>query len=517
VPATYTTSVDWNDDGDFSDLGENVSGRVLDPPGFSSRYGRDRARALSPMAAGEAAFELDNFSRDYSPDNASSPLFGNVLPGREVYGKATLSAVDYGLFRGHIDDFDVRPDVDRRAAAITCLDPIARLREIRISTPIFQSVRSGDAIHAILDAAEWPADKRDIDYGVSFFPWFWLNDTDAYTALQQVVDSEGPPALATVDPNGNVVFRDRHHRLLRAASITSQATFRDDGTEPCFSPPAVYDHGLRDIVNTVAFNVPLRRQAVSREVVWSTTSHLDIADGQTRALSVSASNPFVGALTPEAGTDYILRSGAITVWLSADSGQAVTVYIQATGGPAVIDDLQLRAYPVQTLATWVIGGRDTGSINRYGRRSWPSQRDPVWAGVHDADAIADIILGRYAERLPTVTITLKSSTISAGTDVRLLQQLSRDLSDRVHLVETQTGLDDDCYLETIEHDIGGSLHTTRFGCEKASTPLVGVFRFDTTGAGFNDGVFAVTGVSETASMFRFDTAGQGFNDGLFAF
>jgi len=507
----------WLDDPTIQIYGEDVSARVLDPPGFSTRYGRDRDRALSPMAAGEAAFQLDNRSRDYSPDNSSSPLVGKVKPGREVQRKATMSGLDYGMFLGHIDEFDVLPGIENQLAQISCLDPLARLRGIRISTPMYHGIRTGEAINIILDAAEWPAGKRDIDIGVSYLPWFWLFDAVAYDVLQQVVDSEGPPALATVDAEGNVVFRDRHHRLLRAASTTVQATFRDAGFEPMFSDPAVYDHGLRDIVNTVSFNVPLRKPAPHPTVMWSNSTHLRITDGEIRGIRVSSSKPFVDAITPVAGTDYKLLSGSVNVWLSADSGQLLTVFIQAVGGTALVDDLQLRAFELVTDATVQVFDFDAGSRKEHGRRYWPSPRDPVWASLPDVDAIADIILGHYVDRLPAIVITLRSVHHSSGTDVRLLQQLSRDLSDRVHIVEAQTGLDDDCFIETIGHSVGDLEHATVFGCEKAPDPVAGVFRFDTAGAGFDDGLFGLIGRTDPTTMFMFNVTGQGFDDGLFAY
>lgn len=517
MPATYTFNIDWDGSGDFGGTGENVTSRVFEQSGLSTRYGRDRARAWAPMAAGEAAFELNNRSRDYSPDNSSSPLFGNVLPGREVYVKATLSAVDYGLFRGHIDDFDILPDVDRRLVSMSCLDPVARLREIRISTPMFRGIRTGAALHAILDEAEWPADKRDIDYGVTSIPWYWLYDQDVFTAAQELVDSEGPPALLTVDADGNIVFRDRHHRLLRPASLTSQATFRDIGAEPLFSAPAVYDHGLRDIANSVKFTVPVYVPDSQASVVWSSTAKMSIDEGETRQVTVKASVPFINAIVPEAGTDFTLVSGTVTVTISPDSGEQTTISIAAVGGPAVVSGLQLRAVELAVDSTYVVQAREANSIGKYGRRNWPSDRDPVWASLYDADAIADIIIGHYSERLPTITISMHSSTRDSRTDTRLLQQLSRDLSDRVHIVEAQTGLDHDCFIETIEHNVANTLHTTRFGCEKAPDTVGNVFTFDVAGKGFDDGLFGLIGQSDPDTMFMFDTAGQGFNDGVWAY
>ena len=78
--------VDWLNDGDFTDANDEVTstagGNALAADGLTIAYGRDQARAFSPVRAGEAAFKLNNAARIYSPENASSPLFGQLVPGR---------------------------------------------------------------------------------------------------------------------------------------------------------------------------------------------------------------------------------------------------------------------------------------------------------------------------------------------------------------------------------------------------------------------------------------------------
>jgi hypothetical protein len=136
-----------------------------------------------------------------------------------------------------------------------------------------------------------------------------------------------------------------------------------------------------------------------------------------------------------------------------------------------------------------------------------------WAGVHDAEAIADLIVGQRAERLPTVEVRFSQSKIP----VRMAQQYGRDLSDRIHLVETETGVDQDFFVEQIRHRVaGGGFTETVFGMERAAVQPAGVFTFDDPDRGFDDGVFGSPGLDDPATLFIFDQAGHGFNDGLFA-
>lgn len=509
--ATYDFRIDWNNDGDFDDARETVTDRVLSRESVTISYGRDQQRSLSPIGPGQAAFALNNTSRDYSPENTNSPLAGNLLPARPVRIQATHLSTTYTLFRGFLDGFDVLPAKPERSVRVTCLDLLNRFRETAISTDLYKGIRTGEAIGIILDEIGWPAADRDLDLGATVIDWWWEENADAGEALERIVNSEGIPALVAVDANGNFVFRDRHHRYTRTESTTSQATISDTGGEPLFSAPLVYDHGWRDIVNSVNLSVNDRAPAGALANVFETDRTYSLSDGQTLPIKVEASDPFMGAVEPVDGTDFTTRSGTVEITLSRTSGQSATIFVKATGGAAVISSMRLRAYPVAVVSTFQVAAEDAVSISRYGRRSY--SQDAPWAGIHDARAIAEVLLGYRAERLPIITFRMVN-----GNDTRLTQMLSRDLSDRITVVDAETGLNDPFFIERIEHTVteAGLFHETTFGCEKTPTQVDNVFRFDTTGQGFDDGRFGITGLNDPLTMFRFDTA-QGFDDGVFAY
>ena len=511
MPATYSVGIDWTGDGDFTDPGDDVSGRILDRSSLTAQYGRDQDRSQSPIAAGEASFELNNSSRDYSPENTSSPLAGKILPSRSVQIQATLAATTYSMFQGFLDGFDVQPVIESRSVVVSCVDLLARFKGVTISTPLYFSITTGQAIGLVLDAMGWPASQRDIDTGASSIQWWW-EEGDAFQALTKIVNSEGLPALVTVDGSGNFVFRDRTHRLTRAASLTSQATFRDSGAEPLFSAPLTYDQGWRDVVNSVSFSVDQRQPDGALSVVWSSPDTIVIGDGEIVEIQVVANEPFTGAIRPRQDDDFTLASGTVTCALTRDSGQSTTIRFLASGGPAVITYLQLRAYSVPVVRTVQVQAQDSTSQGQYGVRSWPN--DAGWAGVNDARAIADGILAYRAQRLPIVEFDLRSGVI---THTRLTQQLVRDLSDRITVVEAQTGLSDDFFLERISHRVAGLLHVTTFGCEMAPAPTSNGFTFDATGLGFDQGVFGARGLDNPNLIFRVDHPTQGkFDVGIFA-
>jgi hypothetical protein len=512
MPATYRLYVDWLDNG-FADVADDVTSRTLDqrqPP--TVKYGRDQARQFSPTSPGEAAFQLDNRSRDYSPENTASPIAGFVAPGRRVKLEATNAGVTTVVYTGYLDDLDIRPGLNERSMPAGCIDALGRMRGVQVSTPLYQAVKTGEAVGYLLDAIGWPADARDLDAGASVLPYWWA-EGDAFDALMQLVDSEGPAALVTVDGQGRIVFRDRHHRLTRTQSLTAQSTWRSSGIEPVVSDPVTYNHGWKEIVNAVSAEVQLRTIAVNASQVWSSQGLITVPAGTPVTVTAQASSPFIGALTPVVDTDYTVASGAVTVGISRTSGQSTVITLTSAGG-AVVQDLSLRAQPL-TSTTVTVAVEDAPSIARYGRKSLADGRLPTWTNPYDTLAILQLIVGRRAERLPTITVTMRG----AGSPLRLAECLGRNLSDRVHLTESLTGLDSDCFVEQITHTIGqgGREHVTTFGLEKIPPVVSTPFTFDVAGLGFDDGRFAADGVDNPATMFRFDTAGQGFDQGVFSY
>jgi hypothetical protein len=507
------SDVAWFDRIRVTGVGADVTGRVLAREPVTVAYGRDQARSLSPGAPAEAGLVLDNRSRDYSPENAGSPLAGYVLPNRDLLVEATYAGKAYTLFRGRTDAFDVRPGSGDRAVSLSAADALAELRGQTISTPLLVGTTTGGAVHAILDAVGWPAHARDVDQGATGIRFWWEEQTDAGAALEKVINSEGPPAAAFISASGDFVFRGRHHRLTRLASLTSQATF-SDVAEPAFSPPLVYDQGWRDVINSVTLSVEERVPAAAAEVVWTSDTTYVLSAGETQLVRAELSDPVFGAITPVSGVDFQVRSGSVSAALSRTSGAAVTILLTATaGGPAVVDTLQLRAYPVAVRATTQVHAEDPVSIQRYRRRSYGVETP--WAGRYDAEAIAQIVLAHRAERLPIVTFAVKGGE---GRPARLTQQLARDLSDRVTVVDAETGLNDALYVDRIEHTVSeaGKVVESVFGCEKVPVAAGNLFRFDVAGRGFDDGVFATVGRDEPDTIFRFDTTGQGFDDGIMA-
>ena len=104
--AKWLVSVDWNNDGDFSDAHEDVTSDVL---GLTLDNLRDLYSDY--IEAARLEMELRNDDHKYSPPNGSSPLSGNLKPGRKVWVRAAYpfdSFTDAGgtQLADHAPDYD---------------------------------------------------------------------------------------------------------------------------------------------------------------------------------------------------------------------------------------------------------------------------------------------------------------------------------------------------------------------------------------------------------------------------
>lgn len=513
----YRFAIDWEGGGGN---GEDVTADLISDVPVT--YGRDQERQFSPASVGSSGFTLNNVHRRYSPENTGSPLYEGLRPAQVMSATVTFNGRTHHLFRGKIDDFEVHADFGDRTAGFTFLDGLNDLAGVKLSTGVHSAQRTGDLVHAVLDAVGWTG-GRDIDQGATVVEWWWLSDTDALTAVNDLVKSEGPPAIAYVAPDGTFTFRDRHHRMLRQVSLVPQASFHAGALGECtgegvppgalsLTRPFTYTHGWRDIVNSVAFDVQDRAPAWELQQVWEDTSTYTLTIGQSLDLAVSSSDPFINAVV-EPGADIVYTGpGVVSAQLDRTSGALATLTLRAIGDTVTITSAQVRAQPLTVQQTVRVSASDPTSVNEHGERTYPET--VPWAGAQDAAAIANLVLLHYAQRRPTVQIRV------ASTDpAHFMQVLQRTVNDRVHITNDEMRLDSDFFVEKVAHTVQRvgragrpPVHAVVLSCEKAMEFPVNPFTFDVRGAGFDAGVFDPLQSDEAGAVFIFDHPQQGLFD-----
>ena len=80
MPTSWTISIDWDRNGDFSSTYDDVTNRVLQTNWFLGMR-----KTYQDMADNSVCvFTLSNADRMFSPDNSASPLVGKIAPLRPV-------------------------------------------------------------------------------------------------------------------------------------------------------------------------------------------------------------------------------------------------------------------------------------------------------------------------------------------------------------------------------------------------------------------------------------------------
>jgi hypothetical protein len=515
VPGNLRVAVDWAKNGTFTDAFDDVTLRVRG--GVAGRVeveqGRDIGNPLPQLIVARGQVELDNLDGRYSSRNVSSPLFGLVKPARPFDLQRTVptspSPTVLGLFRGRTDDQVADPAPERRTVTFGIVDALQDLRGRKVSKAVGvkQGIRSGDAVGFLLDDIGWTA-PRDLDPGASIFPVWFEEGNDVFEALGRILTSEGPPALVTIGNDGTFIYRDRHHRLLDAVSATSQATLRASGaSEPVLAKGFRAVESWGTIVNDVSVSLDVRQVQAVRPV-WTSDQTYTVLPGVGGPLDVpfTADSTFLNPQALVAGVDYQLVSGsplssaAIGLASSQIGPSGFIRFISSGPTPSVITGVQLRAQPVATVRTATITASDATSQTAYGLRSLPgSDGIGPWCSELDAQAIAADLVNDRKDPLTQATARLVVGRTAAGTpsqsNARATAVLSRQVSHRVTVNVPSEQIAGDFFVESIRHELAGEEdHTVTFTLEQV--PPVGsfptgstVFRFDTTGQGFDQGRF----------------------------
>jgi len=472
--ATWVFGVIWTSEAspDFADTGEIVTTRVQNQDGVTMVRGRDTIRALAPPAAGSCDFTLNNASKDYSPDNVSSPLYGLLIPGVPVRVTTTAPSAT-NVWRGYLDDLPQMPLLRGGFVRVPCLGTLSKLKGVKISSNVYTSITTSAAFgHVCRLAGLAAAEYQSLDTGKTVLSLWWCGQDDAFDMLCRILAAEGPGAAIYEDGQGRITFHSRHYRLLTSRCTTSQVTFGNASTEPKHSPPFGYQPNLKGVVNSVAIEVKVPTLAANAEV-WSWEGSIKLAGpSQTLYWDVVLSQPAVNfAVTVTSSPATVGNISVINEGAAGGTGSHVRISV--AGLPSVdqlytITAISVTADAYTSASETVANSVDTStSQGKYGTRTLPTTYNP-WPYIDPnvARDFADAIVGAYSEPRASIDVTVNN-----GHATRLTHQLAREISDRVTVVEDQTGINADVFIERIRHEVkeGGRFHTTTFSCEKAGS------------------------------------------------
>ncbi len=498
---TYVLAVDWNGDGDFSDTGEDVTARTLS---CEWRRGNDYASQLVGKAiAGVLNAELNNESGDYSTFNTSSPLTGNLVPGRKVKLTGNDGSTTTTLWAGFLDSIEPIPSVGgANKARLKAIGPLGFVNKFEVSTTMFANKKAGELVGEVLDAAGWDDDDRDLDTGIVTFPRFWTERVKTFDALRIIEETE--TGLLEESADGKIVYRDRHARSTDTRSTTSQATYSDaSGAALSYSHIAQIDP-LKFIFNELRAKVQphsgawilgssaLGTQtelADDAEVLWTHpetgSASPSISAGATRIFtaayptsgtaSTSRAVDFWTTLT--ATTDYIANDSAdgsgtnrtsdITVSLSKRAQSMDISLTNGHSGAVYITKLQSQGHKVTVKDPVEIVATDATSQTAFGKRTYPHPGKFIPDST-EAQNWADFHVATWKDPVPLLRLTMVGNRSTATlTDI-----YTREISDLVTVTASNDaglGIAEDFFVEQVHHQLDSQLnHRATFTLSQAS-------------------------------------------------
>lgn len=518
--------VSWDGTGTFAGAFDDVTADVMADPGVTIDHGKDGARALDPPKVMAADFALFNHSAKYSQERGDSPIYQQVVTGRPVRISAvhgtsdeydTPTAYDepdyydgsatYTLARTRIDDIAQTTGWGNQAVSVTTLGLESLFVHHKVTIPVMTGPRVDQCITALLDAVGWPADDRVIALSDTTLTYWWCDDREPWSAMLELVQSEGAGSALYVCGSGRLHFENRNFRSTAERATESQASYfdtglviadgydtatpydetgtYDGGTSGAYFETLSYDPGFKTIRNRATYTIRTRTLAALGPV-WTYGAAFSLSGGQSVTLIARPSDPFQNAVTPVSPTDFTVAGGTVSVSLSATSGLVAFMTITATSGTPTVTGLQLRAQALTVVGeTTVQNAVDaSASIARFSPipgadipivldvAGWPE----IAAGA--AVGVCDAWVQRYMVQRPSVTIALRNG------DAGLLREIvTRHVSDRVTLYERNTGLEAaDVWLNSKQLTLarpGASDVVAVFRCEK--TDEVAGFLWDHPG------------------------------------
>lgn len=186
----------------------------------SIRIRRGRDDNLSTFGAGEATITLKDLDSEYSPLNADSPLYPNVVPGRPIRIAASFGGTEYGQFRGFVRSIEHDPSKSARHTVVHAQDLFLYLSRAKPVITNTGTVTTGAAIGTVLTAIDWTnTSYRDLGTGDTINSGF--SNDGAETALQLIegfLETERGEFFHS--RGGTIVYRDRYDRYTRSSSGT---------------------------------------------------------------------------------------------------------------------------------------------------------------------------------------------------------------------------------------------------------------------------------------------------------
>lgn len=435
---------------------------------------RGRTSPLATFKIGSCSLAVINKDKRFTPENTSSPLYGKLVPRRRMQIKAIYSQIPYYLFSGFSKEIVPIPREGPPAQArLFFEDGLSRLMEVRLRSAMLQNVLTGSAINNLLDEVGWPAGDRQVDAGLLTIQYMAWDDIPAAQALMEIASAEGGQIYIGAD--GKVIFEDRHHRA----------------KPPHNSPLATINNTMETlhyrmdpelIRNRIDIQIYPRKLGSTDVVISELQEAQKISKGQQIKLFLQYRDPTtlrpaeaINVTTPVSGTDYLAYENKNGTGDDLISQLTVTFTNHGRSGEWAITNnsnkkvwltkAQVRGQPLTWFDVLLVRAEDAVTISKYVASLVLDSR--VREEYEKTKDEADFFLAHLKDPKGVFDLTLSNGKASIFTEA-----LSREISDRMKVINTPQALDEEIFIGGIMHEItdGGRRHRTtwlgeRFGID----------------------------------------------------
>jgi hypothetical protein len=175
----------------------------------SASWGRGRNSFFDNYSAGSATIVFDNRDRGLDPVNTSSPLYGELYPGRQFAIFVSQGSSTATVFSGYVDTWEYDYTLDGDATVtVRVIDAFSYLSNIIISSISAPAELSGARVRRVLANIGWPVSRQAVDNGYSTLAAETISNVSALEYLSKVAQSEFGQFY--IDRLGTLTFRSRN-------------------------------------------------------------------------------------------------------------------------------------------------------------------------------------------------------------------------------------------------------------------------------------------------------------------
>lgn len=495
MSTNWTIAIDWDRNNDYSGTYDDITNRVMQTNWFLGMRKPYQDVADNSLCV----IVLSNADRLYSPDYASSPLFGKVVPQRPVRIQSNDGTTTRTHWVGWIDA--IKPAVNKngeRVVQILASGAMQFLKAAETHLPLQQNKRTDEVIAELIKevvippalSGAWVLGRlHNSELGASTYlaemtaysdlePGLltlgiaadnWVrhggfsdvsqDNFDVYHAISDITAAEHGKFFFSRE--GKAIFWNRHH-LLQGG--TPAAAFDDTMTGMAYSYA-----GLDECKNEVIVVAhPRTISASDQDVLWELgDAIIRVEANKSRSVYVKYvdENGKRGGGQEVSVTDLAFESGTAEVEVTEQANGAELTFTSAAG--AVITRCIVRGRKILDSGEMEAKASHASSIIDYGRRTLRLNL-PSIDDLDAAQSIAAFERDRRSQPRGTVqALTTASHGTNGGGHHH--QQLALTLGDLISVAETQTGHSSDYYVIGEAHELtsGASLWKTTWYLEPA--------------------------------------------------